>query len=135
MFSGRSGGYFIGCSLSPFLDGATGFHIVCSPSVHTFAVLSGPLFDWVYRESIIIGVSVVLSGVCHIAIPFVHRIAPIVVLAALQGFSIGALDAGGSVCFIRLHGDKVGPWMQAMHFSYAIGTAVCFFSSHFSHTR
>lgn len=101
--------------------------------MHTHTVLSGPLFDWVYRESLLIGASVVVSGICHIAIPFVHRIAPIVVLAALQGFSIGALDAGGSVCFIRLHGDKVGPWMQAMHFSYAIGTAVC--SSPLTHRK
>ena len=97
-------------------------------------MLSGALFDFIYRESIIIGVSVIISGACHIGIPFLSSIGGIIALAAIQGFSIGVMDSGGSVCFIRLHGEKVGPWMQAMHFSYAIGTAVCFSTAHATNT-
>ena len=47
------------------------------------------------------------------------------VLSAIQGTYFGASDAGNSVCFLRLHGAKANPWLQAMHFTYAIGTTVC----------
>ena len=34
---------------------------------------------------------------------------------------MGVLDTGGNVMLIWLHGKKVGPYMQAMHFSFALG--------------
>ena len=49
------------------------------------------------------------------------------VLSAVQGFFYGGADSGNGIVFLRLHGDKANPWLQAMHFSYAVGTTVCFF--------
>lgn len=48
----------------------------------------------------------------------------IIILCVLQGLSVGALDTGGSVCILRLHGLKVDPWMQAFSFFFAVGTTV-----------
>ena len=50
---------------------------------------------------------------------------PLVVLSGIQGIFFGSSDAGNSVSFLRLHGSKANPWLQAMHFTYAIGTTVC----------
>ena len=87
-------------------------------------MVSGPLFDHLKREGIILGVTGILSGVCNILIPFVNSLWPLVIIHALQGISFGAVDAGGSVCLIRIHGDLIDPWMQAMHFFFALGTTV-----------
>lgn len=84
---------------------------------------SGPLFDHVSRESLVIGASIIIAGVCQIAIPFVRSIVVIIVLALLQGLGMGAMDSGGSVCCLRLHGERAAPWMQAMHFAFSVGSA------------
>ena len=55
-------------------------------------------------------------------------------LCVLQGLSTGALDTGGSLCLLRLHGSKVDPWMQANSFFFAIGTTVHINSS-FKHAH
>eukprot|EP00727_Mastigamoeba_balamuthi_P005835 m51a1_g1871 putative sodium-dependent glucose transporter 1 (453) ;mRNA; r:663393-665335 len=85
---------------------------------------SGHLFDRIRREGLLLGSSLCLTGVASCAIPFVPKLWMLVGLSFLEGISFGALDTGGSVCMLRLHGDRVAPWMQAMHFTYAVGTTV-----------
>jgi FHS family Na+ dependent glucose MFS transporter 1 len=90
----------------------------------TGSLLSGPIYDKIHREGVFLGLSVVIGGVCHCAIPFCRSLYLVIALSALQGISFGALDTGGSVAIMRLHGDGVGSWMQAMHFFFAIGTTI-----------
>lgn len=37
---------------------------------------------------------------------------------------MGFLDTGGNVSIIWLHGDQVGPYMQALHFAFGLGAFV-----------
>ena len=42
-------------------------------------------------------------------------------LTAVQGANMGVLDTIGNTLLIYAHGDKIGPWMQAMHFHFGLG--------------
>lgn len=55
---------------------------------------------------------------------FFEQIILLYVISVIQGLAFGALDVIGNVCILLLHGDKVAPWIQAMHFFFALGSAV-----------
>jgi len=42
-------------------------------------------------------------------------------MVSFQGIGLGVLDSVGNTLLIYTHGNKVGPFMQAMHFSFGIG--------------
>lgn len=41
-----------------------------------------------------------------------------------QGFAMGFGDTGGNVGMIRLHKEHVGPYLQALHFSFGVGAFI-----------
>jgi len=41
-----------------------------------------------------------------------------------QGFAMGIIDAVGNTTLMYLHGAKVGPWMQTMHFCFGVGAFI-----------
>ena len=95
-------------------------------------MIGGPLYDIVNREGLIFGIIVIIGGAVFAPFPFFKNIWVLVILSGIQGVFFGASDAGNSVSFLRLHGSEANPWLQAMHFSYAIGTTVCSFLLPFS---
>ena len=46
-------------------------------------------------------------------------------MSTLTSFVSGALDAGGNVlCLDTWQNDDAGPWMNSIHFSFAIGVFI-----------
>jgi hypothetical protein len=75
---------------------------------------------------------VFLSVVFFFKFPFLNsQLWILILLGVVQFLSFGVLDTEGHVCILRIHGKTVGPWMQAMHFFYALGTMVISFTVYF----
>jgi FHS family Na+ dependent glucose MFS transporter 1 len=67
------------------------------------------------------------NGLCALGSALVPmlRSAPLVALAiSTQGVCMGVLDTGGNVLLLWLWGDRVEPFMQAMHFFFGLGAFV-----------
>jgi hypothetical protein len=88
----------------------------------TGALISGRMFDSkAIPAHYALAVALLATGVGNAIVPMTSNI---IVVAAVStaGIGMGFLDTGGNVLLIRLHGSNVGPYMQAMHFSFALGT-------------
>ena len=155
VFTGRYIGYLAG-SRSRISFHMLWILLAATVKHSNITVVGGPLYDRISREGFILGTIVIIGGAMFIPFPFFHNVCTnthtkshrgrtqthslrdfsqiwvLSVLSAVQGTYFGASDAGNSVCFLRLHGAKANPWLQAMHFTYAIGTTVCFQYSTYS---
>jgi len=62
-----------------------------------------------------------LTATCTGLIPFVGSVVALGALCSTQGAAMGVLDTVGNVLIIFLHGENAGPWMQGLHFVFAVG--------------
>ncbi len=53
--------------------------------------------------------------------PFVRRLELLVLVFFLLGFASGGIDIGGNILLVWVHGDRVGPRMNALHFCFGLG--------------
>ena len=63
----------------------------------------------------------IISGICQCIVPFCSNFYLLALVIGIEGFFFGGLDPVVSACIIFLYKDKVGPYMQAMHFFNSIG--------------
>ncbi|KAL6077113.1 glucose transmembrane transporter [Balamuthia mandrillaris] len=99
IFAARSCGYFVG------------------------SMFGGPLFDRLNGNRLL-ATSLALTAIGNAMIPVVSNVWLLALLVTSIGVSMGLLDTGGNVSMIWLHGEQVGPYMQAMHFSFGVGALV-----------
>ncbi|CAK8685563.1 unnamed protein product [Clavelina lepadiformis] len=87
------------------------------------SILSGIVFGKLNPNALICA-SLCVTAVGLTAVPFM----PYVVLVALSlsaaGISMGFLDTGGNVMCLKTWGEKSGPYMQILHFSFALGATL-----------
>ncbi|KAI9016109.1 major facilitator superfamily domain-containing protein [Hyaloraphidium curvatum] len=87
------------------------------------SLISGPLFDR-FPGHPFLGLSLVVAGIGTCLIPSARTSAALFAITAFQGLAMGATDTGANLLIIFLWGSEVGPWMQLLHFSFAIGAAL-----------
>ncbi|XP_018599058.2 sodium-dependent glucose transporter 1 [Scleropages formosus] len=84
------------------------------------SVLAGFLFD-IMNHHLLLGFSMLLTAFGMIAVPFCKKALLLTLLMSSVGVSMGFLDTGGNVLILNTWGDRAGPHMQALHFSFAAG--------------
>ncbi|XP_078068475.1 sodium-dependent glucose transporter 1 isoform X2 [Mustelus asterias] len=99
IFVGRSLGYVGGC------------------------LTGGVLFDHI-NPHLLIGISMLMTALGMFTIPWCTKAVLLTALMSLIGISMGFLDTGGNLLILLTWGRKVGPYMQALHFSFALGAFV-----------
>ena len=57
-------------------------------------------------------------------VPVLHSLWFLVVILFLLGTFQGALDVGGNTLLTWIHGEKVGPFMNGLHFFFGVGSFV-----------
>uniref|UniRef100_A0A8C6W8Q3 Sodium-dependent glucose transporter 1 n=1 Tax=Nannospalax galili TaxID=1026970 RepID=A0A8C6W8Q3_NANGA len=87
------------------------------------SMIGGVLFDCINRF-LLLGVSMVATTVGLYLIPFCKTAVLLIVTMSVFGASVGIVDTGANVLILALWGDKGGPHMQALHFSFALGAVV-----------
>ncbi|XP_065916943.1 sodium-dependent glucose transporter 1A-like [Dysidea avara] len=91
----------------------------------TGSIVGGILYDK-YRNKryAMLAASVVIAALATVLLPFSPTLYTLIPAMFLQGIPLGYLDNGVNILLLRLWDEKSGPYMQALHFSYALGTVV-----------
>jgi len=87
------------------------------------SLVSGRLYDLLPGHRVIAGVLIFMA----VGLFFVPAIPLLPLLAAamlLLGLGEGASDVGGNTLIVWAHGERVGPFMNAMHFCFGVGAFV-----------
>jgi MFS transporter, FHS family, Na+ dependent glucose transporter 1 len=97
-----------------------------------FGYLSGSTLGGVLYEKIngnyLICAATFICMIGTLVIPFSTTLGGLCASVMCQGFAMGFLDTGGNLLLLRLHAgsdsNQVDPYMQAMHFSFALGALI-----------
>ena len=97
-----------------------------------FGYLSGSSIGGYLYEKIngnyLLSVATCICMIGSFIIPFSTSLPVLCFSVLLQGFAMGFLDTGGNLLLLRLHSEpdpsQAEPYMQAMHFSFALGALV-----------
>ena len=89
------------------------------------SILGGVIFDRLSRPHVPLVVGNALCAISCAVLPSLHSVATLGVAVVAQGLCMGFLDTGGNVLLIWLQGPgRVEPYMQAMHFMFALGAVL-----------
>jgi len=79
---------------------------------------------WIYdkvRGNRLMAILLVLLAVVVASIPTAHALWLLVLVVMLMGIFQGGIDVGGNTLLIWVHKDKVGPFMNGLHFFWGTG--------------
>ncbi|XP_073711631.1 sodium-dependent glucose transporter 1-like [Misgurnus anguillicaudatus] len=84
------------------------------------SLIGGILFDFV-NPHLLLGFSLLVTASGMFGTPFCKNVWLLTALISSVGGSMGVIDTGGNVVILETWGEQAGPYMQALHFSFAIG--------------
>lgn len=84
------------------------------------ALLGGRLYDRVPGQPVL-AATLVSMAVLLVAVPLSPSLWLLVLVLLLVGVGMGVLDVGGNTLIMWLFGRDVGPYMNALHFSFGLG--------------
>lgn len=82
--------------------------------------MGGPLFDHLPGNYVLIAALTVCSVSCAL-VGFIRIYGLLFLVVPFQGICMGMLDTGGNVMTLWLHPKDPEPYMQSLHFAFAIG--------------
>jgi FHS family Na+ dependent glucose MFS transporter 1 len=80
----------------------------------------GRLYDRVAGHPLMIGMLLLMAATMALVpvIPVLWLLVPVLLIT---GAAEGALDVGGNALLVWVYGSQVGPYMNALHFSFGVG--------------
>lgn len=99
IYTARYGGYIFGC------------------------LIGGFLFDW-YNRQFLLFLSIFATSIGIVVMPFCAQLSTLMACSAITGITMGFLDTGGNVWCLDLWGRHSAPFMQGLHFCFALGALV-----------
>ena len=87
------------------------------------SLLGGRAYDR-YPGHRILSVMLLAIAATSALVPIIPRLWLLAVVLFLVGMSQGALDVGCNTLLIWVHGKKVGPFMNGLHFFFGVGTFI-----------
>jgi FHS family Na+ dependent glucose MFS transporter 1 len=87
------------------------------------SLLSGRLFDRVPGHPLL-GLSLLLMTGVLLSIPLISLLQLLIGVMFLLGTAGGILDVGSNTLLVWIHGDKVGPYMNGLHFFFGLGALI-----------
>ncbi len=101
--------------------GTVGFLFLTGSAGYTLGTLiSGRVYDR-GRGHRILGTAQLFSAAMLALIPFAPRFWCLALLSVLRGCADGFINTGGNTLLSWTHGEKVGPFMNALHFFFGLG--------------
>ncbi len=84
------------------------------------SLLGGVLYGWLPGQFVIAG-ALVSMALTLVLVPFAPSLILLIAVLIALGVGMGTLDVGGNTLIVWTFGDKVGPYMNALHFSFGLG--------------
>lgn len=69
-------------------------------------------------------VTLLVTAIGSVSAPLVNHVELLAMSLFTAGFAMGFLDTAGNVLCLQTWGEKSGPFMQTLHFSFAVGTTL-----------
>ena len=66
----------------------------------------------------------IFTGIVQLAVPFSSSLAMFIALQVIIGATTSGIDVAGNAWLLEMWQEKANPFMQGMHFSYAIGMTI-----------
>lgn len=82
--------------------------------------LSGRLYDRIKGHPLM-GAALMMVALALCLVPMISRLWGLVLVLLFIGFGEGVMDVGGNTLIVWLHGKKVGPFMNGLHFFFGVG--------------
>jgi MFS transporter, FHS family, Na+ dependent glucose transporter 1 len=95
-----------------FLAGAIGYTLG--------TLISGRVFDRL-RGHPVMGIAQLFVAAMIFVIPFTPWFWLLLVILACKGFADGFINTGANILLVWTHGEKVGPFMNGLHFFFGLG--------------
>ncbi|XP_064614671.1 sodium-dependent glucose transporter 1A-like [Liolophura sinensis] len=87
------------------------------------SMVGGFLLDKFDKE-LIFGTCALLAGLLTVTVPWCRWVELMITTVFVRSLFTGAMDSGGTVILLTIWGTKANPYMQALHFTFALG-GVC----------
>ncbi|XP_070572016.1 major facilitator superfamily domain-containing protein 4A-like isoform X2 [Ptychodera flava] len=87
------------------------------------SIAGGFLFDR-FDNNLLLALTIVGLAVLGALVPWCPVFGVLILNCVFWGCTRGCLDIGGNVYCVNLWGKESGPYMQAIHFSFAVGAAI-----------
>lgn len=84
------------------------------------SLLGGVLYGRLPGQVVICGALLIMSVMIAL-IPIAPSLLLLIITLIVLGVGMGTLDVGGNTLIVWMFGDKVGPYMNALHFSFGLG--------------
>jgi MFS transporter, FHS family, Na+ dependent glucose transporter 1 len=84
-------------------------------------LLGGWIFDWAPGR-IVLGLAQMVSASLLLLVPHVHPYALLVGLFVVKGLTSGLVNTGANTLLLWTHGGKAGPYVNALHFFWGLGS-------------
>jgi MFS transporter, FHS family, Na+ dependent glucose transporter 1 len=101
--------------------GQMGLLFLASSSGYILGTLiSGRIFDRA-RGHLVLGIAQLFVAVFLVLITLTHWLWVLLVILVCMGVAGGFINTGGNILMVWTHGEKVGPFMNALHFFFGLG--------------
>jgi FHS family Na+ dependent glucose MFS transporter 1 len=96
-----------------FLAGAIGYTLGTT--------LGGRVFDRVHGHPVL-GVAQLTTAALNVLVPLIPWFWLLLGVVACQGFANGLVNTGANTLLVWTHEEKVGPYMNGLHFCFGVGS-------------
>jgi MFS transporter, FHS family, Na+ dependent glucose transporter 1 len=101
--------------------GQMGLLFLASSIGYTLGTLvSGPIFDRSRGHPVMGLAQLIVSGLL-VLIPLTPTLWILLAILVCKGFAEGFINTGANILLVWTHGDKVGPFMNGLHFFFGLG--------------
>jgi len=101
--------------------GQMGLLFLASSIGYTLGTLvSGPIFDRTRGHPVMGLAQLIVSGLL-VLIPLTPMLWILLAILVCKGFAEGFINTGANILLVWTHGDKVGPFMNGLHFFFGLG--------------
>ena len=87
------------------------------------SLFSGQAYDRLPGHRLM-AVTLLLISLCATLVPFMHSLWLLLCLLFTLGLAKSALDVGCNTLLLWIHGEKVGPFMNGLHFFFGLGAFI-----------
>ena len=84
------------------------------------AISGGRLYDRLPGHAVLVSSLLVTSAILAL-VPLIPELWLLVIILLVSGAATGTLDIGGNTLLVWVHGERVGPFMNSLHFFFGVG--------------
>ena len=87
------------------------------------AIFGGNLYDRLPGHPVVVACLLIIGAMLAL-VPLVPALWLLFAVFLVEGLAAGSLDIGGNTLLVWFHRDRVGPYMNALHFFFGVGAVL-----------